>query len=162
VDESHRLGIVSTTINTPAHVIQTSSLSKAYGIPGGIILGKKSDIDHIKKDPFWVGGSPANPAYVYACLHAQEAYEERIMQSKELAAAFTQNAKNVQYVKNYPAFSSDDPELFEHLKSHGFLCNQFAYPDPNATPLCKAILPACLNLQDIEDLSQTLTNYEKA
>ena len=162
VDESHRLGIVSTQIQTPANLIQTSSLSKAFGIPAGIILGKKADIDAIKQDPFWVGGSPANPAYVYACLHAQEAYDERIEQSQVLAVAFTKNAMQVNYVKDYPAFSSADTKLFDHLKSHGFLCNQFAYPDPQAAPICKAILPACLHVQDIEELSQALLTYEKA
>lgn len=160
VDESHRLGIVSTQINTPAELIQTSSMSKAFGIPAGIILGKKSTIEEIKKDPFWVGGSPANPAYVYACSHAQEAYDERIEQSRLLAEAFTKSVMQVNSVRNYPAFSSADPKIFEHLKSHGFLCNQFAYPDPTAAPLCKAILPACLTWEDIEDLSKTLTNYE--
>ena len=162
VDESHRLGIVSTHIDTPANLIQTSSLSKAFGIPAGIILGKKTDIDNIKIDPFWVGGSPANPAYVYACLHAQEAYDERINNSQALAKAFTENAKHVNVIKNYPAFSSAEAKLFDHLKSHGFLCNQFAYPDPNAAPICKAIIPACFSLQDIEDLTQTLSTYENA
>jgi 7-keto-8-aminopelargonate synthetase-like enzyme len=162
VDESHRLGIVSTRIQTSAHLIQTSSLSKAFGIPAGIILGSKEVITAIKTDPFWVGGSPANPAYVYACLHAQEAYDERINQSQALAKAFTQNTLAVNYIIDYPAFSSADPALFAHLKSHGFLCNQFAYPDPKASPICKAILPACMQIQDIEDLSQALNSYEKA
>lgn len=162
VDESHRLGIVSTYIDTPANLIQTSSLSKAFGIPAGIILGTKADIAEIKKDPFWVGGSPANPAYVYACLHAQEAYDEQIAKSQELAKAFTINAQNVNQIKNYPAFSSADTKLFDHLKAQGFLCNQFAYPDPNAAPICKAIIPACFSLQDIEDLTQTLSTYENA
>lgn len=162
VDETHRLGIVPIQIQTPAQLIQTSSLSKAFGIPAGIILGKKVTIDAIKQDPFWIGASPANPAYVYACLHAQEAYDERMIQSRELAKAFTKNASHVHFVKDYPAFSSDDPALFDQLKSNGFLCNQFAYPDPNAAPICRAILPSCLNLQDIEDLTQALSTYEKA
>lgn len=162
VDESHRLSITSTQIESSANVIQTSSLSKAFGIPAGIILGKSEDIEAIKQDPFWIGASPANPAYAYACLHAQEAYDERIIQSGELAKAFTKNASQVQFVKNYPAFSSDDPALFDHLKSHGFLCNQFAYPSPDATPICRAILPSCLNLHDIEELTQALHTYENA
>jgi 7-keto-8-aminopelargonate synthetase-like enzyme len=160
IDESHRLGIVSTAINTPAQSIQTSSLSKAYGIPAGIILGKKADIDAIKKDPFWVGGSPPNPAYMYACLHAQEAYEERMQHSQNLAKLFAEQAQHVQFVKDYPAFSAQDLQLFEHLKNHGFLCNQFAYPDVTAKPICKAILPASLGLKDIEDLLAALEKYE--
>jgi 8-amino-7-oxononanoate synthase len=159
VDESHRLGIVSTHLDTPANLIQTGSLSKAFGIPAGIILGRKVDIAEIKKDPFWVGGSPANPAYVYACLHAQEAYDERKSISQELAEVFTQNAQHVSIVKNYPAFSSADTKLFDYLKFHGFLCNQFAYPDPNAPAICKAILPACMQLHDIEDLVSALADY---
>ena len=162
VDESHRLGIVSTQIQTPANLIQTSSLSKAFGIPAGIILGSKDTIETVKKDPFWIGASPANPAYVYACLHAQEAYDERVILSAELAKAFTKNASHVHLVPNYPAFSSDDSALFDHLKSHGFLCNQFAYPNPQSAPLCRAILPSCLNMQDIEELTQALSNYENA
>lgn len=162
VDETHRLGIVPIQIQTSAQLIQTSSLSKAFGIPAGIVLGKSKDIEAIKQDPFWIGASPANPAYVYACLHAQEAYDARIIQSAELAKAFTKNASHAQFVKNYPAFSSDEPALFYQLKSRGFLCNQFAYPDPNAAPICRAILPSCLNLQDIEDLTQALSTYEKA
>lgn len=160
VDESHRLGIVSTVIHTPAQCIQTSSLSKAYGIPAGIILGNKADIEEIKKDPFWVGGSPPNPAYMYACLHAQEAYEERMQHSQNMAHLFTKHAKHVQFVRDYPAFSAQDAQLFEHLKSHGFLCNQFAYPDVTAKPICKAILPASLGLKDIEDLLAALEKYE--
>ena len=162
VDESHRLGIVSTQIQTPANLIQTSSLSKAFGIPAGIILGSKDTIETVKKDPFWIGASPANPAYVYACLHAQEAYDERVILSAELAKAFTKNASHVHLVPNYPAFSSDDSALFDHLKSHGFLCNQFAYPNPQSAPLCRAILPSCLNMQDIEELTQALSTYENA
>ena len=161
VDESHRLGIVSTRIDTPANLIQTSSLSKAFGIPAGIILGTKADIAEIKKDPFWVGGSPANPAYVYACLHAQEAYDERTSMSQELAKVFTQNAQYVSLVEDYPAFSSADAKLFDHLKSHGFLCNQFAYPDPNAPAICKAILPTSMHLEDINDLLGALVLYPR-
>jgi 7-keto-8-aminopelargonate synthetase-like enzyme len=160
VDETHRLGIVPVHIQTPAQLIQTSSLSKAFGIPAGIILGSKDTIDSIKKDPFWIGASPANPAYAYACLHAQEAYDERVILSAELAKAFTKNASHVHVVPNYPAFSSDNPAIFDHLKSHGFLCNQFAYPHPQSAPLCRAILPSCLNMQDIEELTQALSTYE--
>lgn len=160
VDESHRLGIIETQIETPAQLIQSSSLSKAIGIPAGIIFGKKTDIDAIKKDPFWVGGSPPNPAYMFACLHAQEAYDERIDQSQLLAKTFSKEAKHVSLVQDYPAFSSRDEKLFEHLKKHGFLCNQFAYPDIHAKPICKAILPAGLELTDIEELLIALEKYE--
>lgn len=125
-------------------------------------MGKSKDMEAIKQDPFWIGASPANPTNVYACLHAQEAYDERMIQSGELAKAFTNNASHVHFVPNYPAFSSEEPVLFDHLKSHGFLCNQFAYPDPKSAPLCRAILPSCLHMQDIDELNQALSTYENA
>ncbi|MBP6056078.1 MAG: hypothetical protein KA527_10585 [Cytophagaceae bacterium] len=81
--------------------------------------------------------------------------------SQELARAFTQNAQYVSLVKDYPAFSSADTKLFDHLKSHGFLCNQFAYPDPNAPAICKAILPTSMYLADIHDLVGALTLYPR-
>jgi hypothetical protein len=44
VDESHRIGIQDIRIKTGANLIQTASLSKAFGIPAGsqIILLKAS------------------------------------------------------------------------------------------------------------------------
>jgi 8-amino-7-oxononanoate synthase len=162
VDESHRIGIVPIKINTGAQLIQTASLSKAFGIPAGIILGSKVAIDALKKDPFWVGGSPPNPAFSYACLHAQEAYDERIAHSELLSAHFTKNKPPVCYVEQYPAFCSQNSSIFEHLKKFGFLTNQFAYPDPSAPAICKAILPACLSLHDVEELCEILCTHENS
>jgi hypothetical protein len=49
--------------------------------------------------------------------------------------------------------------LFEHLKSAGILVNHFAYPDITAPPVCRAILPACLTLADMDTITEAIKSY---
>jgi 8-amino-7-oxononanoate synthase len=163
VDESHRAGIQDIQIKCSGHLLKTVSLSKAFGIPAGVILGSEKNIEEIKKDPFWVGSSPPNPAFCQAGLQSMEAYKEQNQQSKALANRFAANLQGfevaVTYQADYPAFCSKAPGLFEHLKSSGILVNQFAYPDITAPPICRAILPACLTLEDIDTITDAIKSY---
>ena len=65
----------------------------------------------------------------------------------------------VTYEAGYPAFCSKAPGLFEHLKSAGILVNHFAYPDITAPPVCRAILPTCLSLEDIDTITDAIKSY---
>jgi 7-keto-8-aminopelargonate synthetase-like enzyme len=163
VDESHRAGIQNININCSGHLLQTISLSKAFGIPAGVILGSSKDIQEIKKDPFWVGSSPPNPAFCYAGLHSIKAYEELSRKSQLVAQRFAANLKGLEvaitYKAGYPAFSSKAPGLFEHLKLSGILVNHFAYPDITAPPICRAILPASLTIEDIDTITDAIKSY---
>lgn len=163
VDESHRAGIQDISISCSGHLLQTVSLSKAFGLPAGVILGSFKDIEEIKKDSFWVGSSPPNPAFCFAGLHSMEAYQEQSTKSKALAHRFADNLQgidtSVTFEPGYPAFCSKAPGLFEHLKSAGILVNHFAYPDITAPPVCRAILPACLILEDIDTITDAIKSY---
>lgn len=163
VDESHRVGIQEIHLPCSGHLLQTASLSKAFGLPAGIILGSKNDIEEIKKDSFWVGSSPPNPAFCHAGLQSMEAYKEQSQQSKSLADRFADNLRgfevSVTYEAGYPAFCSKAPGLFEHLKAAGILVNQFAYPDITAPPVCRAILPTSLTLEDIDTITDAIKCY---
>jgi 8-amino-7-oxononanoate synthase len=163
VDESHRVGIQEIHLPCAGHLLQTASLSKAFGLPAGVILGSSADIAAIKKDPFWVGSSPPNPAFCQAGLQSIQAYEELNQKSNVLANRFADNLLDfevaVTYQAGYPAFCSKAPGLFEHLKSSGILVNQFAYPDITAPPICRAILPACLTLEDIDNITDAIKSY---
>ena len=120
-------------------------------------------MEEIKKDPFWVGSSPPNPAFCYAGLHSMKAYEELSRKSKSLADRFAANLQDfetaITYEAGYPAFCSKAPGLFEHLKTAGILVNHFAYPDITAPPVCRAILPACLTLADIDTITDAIKSY---
>ncbi len=163
VDESHRLGIQDINLKTKANLIQTASLSKAYGIPAGIILGKKWIIDEIKSDPFWVGSSPPNPAFSYACLHAEAAYEERENHLRALITHFDFSAQGrqlaVEKVSGFPSFCSRETRLFEHLKSKGLLVNHFSYPDVTAPPICRGSLHAQLEIEDVDRIIEAIYSF---
>jgi 7-keto-8-aminopelargonate synthetase-like enzyme len=163
VDESHRAGIQDIQMNCSGHLLQTISLSKAFGIPAGVILGSSAAISAIKTDPFWVGSSPPNPAFCYAGLKSMEAYKEQSAMSKVLANRFATNLQGLQpaisYQAGYPAFCSKESGLFNHLKSEGILVNHFAYPDISAPPVCRAILPACLTIEDIDHITAAIISY---
>jgi 7-keto-8-aminopelargonate synthetase-like enzyme len=163
VDESHRAGVKDIHIPSAGHLLQTISLSKAFGLPAGVILGAAADISAIKTDSFWVGSSPPNPAFCYAGLQSMEVYKEQSAKSKVLANRFASNLQGLQpaitYQAGYPAFCSKAPGLFDHLKSAGILVNHFSYPDITAPPVCRAILPACLHLDDIDKITAAILSY---
>ena len=166
VDESHRIGIQDIGITTEANLIQTASLSKAFGIPAGIILGEVDVIDQLKSDPFWVGSSPPNPAFCYACLHAQEAYEEQLGQLKLSINLMNEGLKeintSIKRLHGYPTFCSSSTDLFEYLKGKGFLTNQFSYPNINAPAICRATVSSSLTQEDMVELIDALLNYKNA
>lgn len=159
VDESHRIGLVDIHLETPASLIQTASLSKTYGIPGGIILSTSPMIDAIKKNPFWIGASPANPSFIYAALKSQDAYQEQKQKLDQLVAIFQQSLpKNIQFVAKHPAFASLEATYFEKLKEKGFLVNHFPYPNPNDQPITRGIIHPLLNAQDVEEIKEVINN----
>ncbi len=164
VDESHRMGIQDMEIKTEANLIQSASLSKAFGIPAGIILGEVDAIDHLKSNPFWVGSSPPNPAFCYACLHAQEAYEAQLELLKSsiqlMDAGLKEINKSIKRLVGYPTFCSSSTYLFEYLKGKGFLANQFSYPNVNAPAICRATISSSLTQEDMVELIDALLNFK--
>jgi hypothetical protein len=92
-----------------------------------------------------------------------EAYKEQSAMSKVLANRFATNLQGLQpaisYQAGYPAFCSKESGLFNHLKSEGILVNHFAYPDISAPPVCRAILPACLTIEDIDHITAAIISY---
>jgi 7-keto-8-aminopelargonate synthetase-like enzyme len=158
------MGIQVMEIKTEANLIQSASLSKAYGIPAGIILGEVALIDHLKSDPFWVGSSPPNPAFCYACLQAQEAYEEQLGQLRNSIKLMDEGLKDIntsiKRLHGYPTFCSSSTYLFEYLKGKGFLANQFSYPNVNAPAICRATISSSLTQEDMVELIDALLNFK--
>lgn len=159
VDESHRIGLVDIHLETPATLIQTASLSKTYGIPAGLILGNHSMIEAIKKHPFWIGASPANPAFVFAALKSQEAYKEQKEKLKGLLQIFqVALPPEIVYVPQHPSFASKSSKLFDTFKSKGFLLNHFPYPKPTDQPITRGIIHPLLTTQDVNEMLEIMQN----
>ncbi|CAM4276581.1 pyridoxal phosphate-dependent aminotransferase family protein [Cytophagaceae bacterium 50C-KIRBA] len=158
VDESHRIGVQDIQITSSAQIIQTASLSKAYGIPAGIILGPKDQIEEIKKDPIWIGSSPPNLAFCYACLHAQKAYEEQRERLRENMNIFQSQLAGspIIWAPGHPSFCTDNENIIQRLEAHGFKMNQFSYPKWNDPAIGRASIHATLKKADLVELSQLL------
>ncbi|RXK49904.1 aminotransferase class I/II-fold pyridoxal phosphate-dependent enzyme [Aquirufa rosea] len=158
VDESHRIGVQDIRLTSPAQIIQTASLSKAYGIPAGIILASKAMIEEIKKEAQWIGSSPPNLAFCYACLHAQEAYQEQQAILEENMEYFQSRLTNnaIIWAKGHPSFCLDNLTIIRRLEEHGFQMNQFSYPRWNDPAIARASVHATLKKADLMELSQLL------
>ncbi|MHA8105383.1 hypothetical protein [Aquirufa nivalisilvae] len=158
VDESHRIGVQDIQINSLATIIQTASLSKAYGIPAGIILGSKKLIEEIKKEAIWIGSSPPNLAFCYACLHAQEAYDEQRGKLVENVGIFQSELKgtSIQWAEGHPSFCTDNESIIQRLEKNGFKMNQFSYPQWDDPAIARASIHATLKKADLIELSQLL------
>ncbi len=91
IDESHSLGIlgkngggISSDIHHPIikRKILVSSLSKSYGISGGIIASDKVFIDKIKNNALFIGAAGVNPAYLQSIIDAKDIYQAQLKQLK--------------------------------------------------------------------------------
>lgn len=162
VDESHRIGLLDIQLSTPATLIQTASLSKTFGIPAGIILSTGPMIDAIKKHPFWIGASPANPAFIYAALKSKEAYQEQFDKLQELVSLFQkQLPPYIQIVPKHPSFATKEAKIFEKCKENGFLLNHFPYPNPTDQPITRGIIHPLLSKQDVMEVVEVLSMKEE-
>ncbi len=140
IDDSHGLGVtgedgagIYRTISgqSTVQLVVVSSLAKAMGIPGGVVLSDANTLAYLKKTPTYSAASPATPAYLYAYTRANELFID----------ARRQLADNIQYFRdrvfatdrftslpNYPVFYTPDNHLPGRLADRKILISSFAYP----------------------------------
>ena len=164
VDDSHSLGIcgengggIFSTINSlpQLELIVISSLGKAFGIPGGVILASKNRIQKLWESSLFGGASPALPAYLYAFVHAQAIYQENRSILFKNIAHFKANLPNVndfQYIDKYPVFSINDDLLATKLLEQNIMISSFRYPSPSSPLLTRIVLSSLHEREDVEAL----------
>jgi 7-keto-8-aminopelargonate synthetase-like enzyme len=142
VDDSHGFGVTGTagagifselTKYTQVRLIVLSSLGKAFGIPGGVILADSSTISTFKATPFFGGSSPVIPAYLYAFLQSKEVYRQEREKLFGNIEAFTSQVAALhlfEYFPHYPVFYTRQHLLCSYLKEKGILISSFPYPSP--------------------------------
>lgn len=172
VDDSHGLGVIGeegrgiwATLQALAKpnvvVVVISSLGKAFGVPGGVVLGTRHFIDTLKQTPFFTAGSPFPPAYLYAFVHAQPLYQQARQQLIENVAHFraqTDRLAIFQYIDQYPVFYTSDDALVAAVAPQCVL-SSFPYPHPHSARITRAVVSSLHTPADLDTLGGLVKKY---
>ncbi|MCF0059395.1 aminotransferase class I/II-fold pyridoxal phosphate-dependent enzyme [Dyadobacter sp. CY356] len=173
VDDSHGLGVLGEngggilrTLSSIQQVklIVSSSLNKALGIPGGVILGDFDSITSIRKSPFFSGASPSPPAYMYAL--------NKLLESNTYPIVHQQLLDNMAYISEkltetglfvststYPVFCSMNSKLFDFLEENGIMASCFSYPQPTDPPITRIVISAIHQKEDLDRLAEVCMKF---
>ncbi|MFD1819485.1 7-keto-8-aminopelargonate synthetase [Pseudarcicella hirudinis] len=164
IDASHSLGIQLPVFKHPENVrlVITSSLNKAMGMVGGVILSDAQTIQFIRNLPVFAGASPMMPALLYAFTKSQEVYERQRIKLMKNIQAFTDklNPESVlEGLENYPAFCTHAEGLHDFLKENGIITACFPYPSIYDKPVTRLVISALHTQEDLSKLSTLCSNY---
>ncbi|MFK7931872.1 MAG: aminotransferase class I/II-fold pyridoxal phosphate-dependent enzyme [Saprospiraceae bacterium] len=169
VDDSHGIGVTGRNgggfyerIKVPDWVdlIVVASLGKAYGITGGVILGKKSHISALQQSAFFGGASPISPALLATFVDAQDLYQQQRAILKQRIAQFStlpQLDTLFQYLNSYPVFYTRQAALAQHLEKQEIMISQFPYPSPTDDLITRVIISAAHTEADVDRLKNALS-----
>ncbi|MEM1327885.1 MAG: aminotransferase class I/II-fold pyridoxal phosphate-dependent enzyme [Bacteroidota bacterium] len=164
LDESHALGIVGQNgggnselwqVPEQVELIITSSLAKAFGVPGGVVIGRKERIRDLENSALFGGASPITPAYLFAFSKARKLYGQQL---RKLRARIRQlqEYNALKSLPNYPVFKVDNQPIVDQLKAANILISSFAYPMKESPLLNRIVLNAAHERSDIDRLMELL------
>lgn len=160
IDESHSLGVlgnngcgISSDINHPIlkRKIFISSLSKSYGVSGGIIASDNKFISKIKNHALFIGAAGVNPAYLQSIMDAKDLYLGQLFLLKSNLDYFyarINNNSKYNYTSNYPVCYYP-ASLKVLLLNHKIITTSFLY---NNNPINRVVINANHTKQDLDCL----------
>jgi len=174
VDDSHGFGVLSQSgrgiYHTLSHIKQvkllvTSSLNKAMGVPGGVILGEDKLISNMRTSPFFSGASPVPPAYMYALSSLLETNAYGLAHGTlmtNIAYAGSHLAATGLFIHkgDYPVFCSLNRELFDFLEANGILASCFSYPNAADPAVTRLVVSAWHQKEDLDRLAEVCMNFK--
>lgn len=171
IDDSHSLGICGragagtySTLALPDQVqlVVVSSLGKAFGLAGGVVLASGAWVQQLWRSPFFGGASPMPPAYLHALLYAQESYAAQRARLKANIARFcaaTAGLGLFSSIPRHPVFHTTADSLAGYLAQQRALLSQFHYPSPNDPLVTRLILNALHTEADIDQVSEWVKSF---
>ncbi len=171
IDESHSLGVLgkqgsgianSIPKKENLNLIVVSSLTKAYGLPGGIIAGSTSFINKIKALDLFKGSAGMSPAALDCFLNAQSFYKDqrsKLQKHCEYVYHALHTIQAIRIDKNYPVFFFDDENIADYLLSKDIIITSFYYPTIGKK-LNRIVLNANHTKEQLDILIHSLRQYE--
>ena len=169
IDDSHGFGItgrdgggIATELTLPDNIslIVISSLGKALGIPGGVIMGPQAVIRSLWELPLFGGASPISPAYLYAFVNGQSIYRTKRQQLSRNIHYFNQGLEKdiFQHIDNFPVYYTPRNELSAYLERSELMISSFPYPTINDEMITRIVLNGMHTTDDIEILASRCLN----
>ncbi|WP_224490256.1 aminotransferase class I/II-fold pyridoxal phosphate-dependent enzyme [Robertkochia flava] len=172
-DDSHAIGITGEqgggsyrTLSDmqPKKLLVCGSMGKGFGIGGGFLLGSREDIKKISQDPWFGGSGPGTAAGLETLVQSEELLEERrelLERNTELFVKECEYLDRFAWSEGYPCFSISDDALPGYLKERGVVITNFHYPNADSPLMCRIVISAFHEENDILQLTQTLNEYFK-
>ncbi len=172
IDDSHGIGIMGNDgsgiyqqieVATNVDLIVIASLHKAFGMAGGVIVGKGDFIDDLRlNNPFFSSCSPMAPANLYALLHAEDLYLRKLDQLRQNIRLFISSLSNkaiFSFQEDYPVFYTSLASLYEYLLRYEIFIYHFAYPIQTGIPNTRIVLNASHKPEQIYKLANIINDY---
>ncbi|MCC2545671.1 aminotransferase class I/II-fold pyridoxal phosphate-dependent enzyme [Hymenobacter sp. BT175] len=173
IDDSHGFGItgpdgagIFSQLQVPANVrvVVVSSMGKALGIPGGVVLSDAAFITRLRSQGFFGASSPIPPAYLWAFLEAQQVYRlarQRLARNVAQFAAGTAGPGLFRALPDFPVFYTPANELCAFLEARDVLISSFSYPTPADACITRVVLNALHTTADVERLTELVREFAR-
>ncbi|MEE9349197.1 MAG: aminotransferase class I/II-fold pyridoxal phosphate-dependent enzyme [Flavobacteriaceae bacterium] len=169
LDESHSLGIlgingqgISSNIKHPIikQKIIISSLSKAYGVSGGILSSDTEFIETIKNLDIFSGAAGMNPAILQSVLDAKSIYIKQLKKLKHNLTYFYSKLpklKDWNFTTNYPVIYYPK-EFKEQFFKNSIITTNFKYQNNEVN---RIVIKANHTIKDIDLLLDVILKTKK-
>lgn len=168
IDDSHGIGVTGkdgagtaslVPSDTPARLLFSYSLSKAFGIAGGVAGGTKEFAEQLRNTSGYCAATPPLPAQMYAFLRGQEIYSEQRQKLYENVRFFSECIRGIPGILfdfPFPVFVLPPWADAALLQDQGVLISSFAYPDPRGPKLNRIVVNALHVPSDLEYAAESL------
>jgi 8-amino-7-oxononanoate synthase len=165
IDDSHGAGLLnngegvgrSLVRNEYVDQVISFSLSKSYGIGGGVAGCSKNIAGQLRSSPEYTASTSISPAFAYSFLKGQHLYDqqrENLMRNISLFNHLTNN--RFLPGPQLPIFVLPATMNEERLKAKNIIISSFAYPDPAGEKINRVILNALHTVTDLQKLADAL------